>query len=114
MRPDEGVVDIFPVVHACCQPSEVEPFGAVRLRLTLLFGYSADRLERDNGFTSNFSHRCCRISLDAFFNELAVPCSVDCALSTASRTVMGVAELQEPFYGSHDIWKHDAKHSRNV
>ena len=83
MRRDEGVVDIFPVVHACCHSSEVESIvrlKIVRLKLKLLFGYSADRFARGTGFTGNFSHRHCRISLDAFFDDLAVdPSGVDCA-----------------------------------
>ena len=56
----------------------------------------------------------CRISLDAFFDELAVPSGVDCALSAASRTVTGVAELVEPFDGPLNLWRRDAKLSRNV
>ena len=60
--------------------------------LKLLFGYSANRLARNTGFTGNFPHRHCRILLDAFFDELAVPSGVDCALSAAPRAVTCVAE----------------------
>ena len=78
-----------------------------------MFGYSADRFSRDVGFTGNFSHKQRRISLDAFFDELAVPIAsfVD---YVASPTVTSVAELLEPFDGPPNIWKRDAKLSRNV
>ena len=114
MRRDEEVVEIFPVVHACCQPSEVEPFGTCTTELKLFFGSSADRFEQNIGFTGNISHRNCRISLDAFFDGLAIPRGVDCALSVASRTVTGMVELLQPFNGPPDIWLRDANLSRNV
>ena len=108
---DEGVVDIFPVVHTC-QSLEVEALAWLELKL--LFGYSVDRFARDAGFTGNFLHRHCRILLDAFFEELVVPNGVNCALSAASRTVIGVAKLLKPFHGPPDIWRCDAKPSCNV
>ena len=86
----------------------------VRLELKLLFGYSAERFARDTGFPANFLHRHYRISLDAFFDELAVPNGVDCDVSAASRTVTGVAELLQPIDGPPYIWRRDAKLSRNA
>ena len=62
----------------------MNPLELVRLQLKLLFGYSGDRFGRDFGFTGNFLHRYCRISLEAFFDVLEVLNGVDCALSAAS------------------------------
>ena len=99
MRRYEGVFNIFPVVHVVVNRQKLNPLKLVKLELKLFFGCSAHRLERDTGFTGNFSHRHCLISLDAFFDELAVPSGVDGALSAASRTVTCVAELLEPIDG---------------
>ena len=73
--------------------TKLNPLKLVRLELKLLSGYLADLFERDAGFTGNFFHRHCRISLDAFFDEVAVTSGGNCALSVASRTVTGMAEL---------------------
>ena len=93
MRRDERVVDIFPVAHACCQPSKVEPFGVCTAPVETFV-----RL-----FGLQFFTRHCRISLDAFFDVLAVPSGDDYTLSAPSRTVAGVTELPEPFDGPPDI-----------
>ena len=76
-----------------------------RLELKLLFDYLEGRFARDTGFTSNFSHRHCRISLDAFFDHLVVPSDVAYSLSATSQAETGVAEILEPFDGPTDIWR---------
>ena len=91
-----------------------ESSTSFQLELKLLFSYSADRFARDTSFTGNFSHRRCRISLDAFFDELAVSGGVDCALSAASRTVTSVAVVLEPFDSPPVIWWRDVKLLRSI
>ena len=82
----------------------LNPLQLVRLELKFLFGYTRRTDSREIlVFIGNFSHRHCRISLDAFFSELAVPSGVDCVLSAASRTVIGVVELLKPFDGRPHI-----------
>ena len=110
---DEGVVDVFPVVHACCQPSKVERFEAWMAWVEALVCLFGGPIRAWYQFTGNFSHRHCQISLDWLFDELSVP-SVDCTLSVASRTVTGVTELLEPFDLPPDIWRRDAKFSHHV
>ena len=111
MRRDEGVVyTSFQSYTHVGSGHKLNPLELVWIE----FGHSADRFARDTGFKGNFSYRHCRISLDAFIEELAVISGVDCALSAAARKATRVAELLEPFDGPLVIWRLDAKLSRNV
>ena len=82
----------------------------VWLELKLLFSYPAYQFARDPVSRAIFLIDTVEFSWTLFFMSwrfLVV-------FSAASRMVTGVAGLLEPFDGPPDIWRCDAKRSRNV